>query len=299
MKDKKIKILLFISSQSTPRIYLALLKKYLQEKMPNVIINYFISSHDEKNYTLKKSVYTELEKLKKDVDIFIGLDGYLPNGLLKYVKGKNYLVYLPEVGHPSNISDYVKGYENLIVFDEKEKDFFERKCRKKDIEVVWKEKDPFGCELKNSEEIENARKELEGKFPQIVGKRILSITIRGTCQRQYVNKFKNINLKQILKKLPDDVVLMTNCPEIEFASLALPRKYVEKYIMFRQKDMLNVLMVSEWNYTNIGLAEKTAAKIKRIFYSGNNFEKIEEKECIKLWANCDGILKGFNDLYNS
>ena len=143
MKNKKLKILLFISSKTTPRIYLALLKKYLQEKMPDAIINYFISSHDENNYTLRKSVYAETEKLKKDVDIFIGLDGYLPKSLLKNVKGEKYLIYLPEVGYPSNVAAYIKGYDNLIVFYKKDKEFFEKKCKKENIEVRWEEEDPF------------------------------------------------------------------------------------------------------------------------------------------------------------
>ena len=108
-------ILLLISSKRTPRIYLVILKRYLQKVAPDATINYFISAHDDSNVTVQKSIYTESEKFKKDVDILIGLDGYLPKDLLKHVKGKKYLLNLPDVGGNVDIEPYVAGYDLSLI----------------------------------------------------------------------------------------------------------------------------------------------------------------------------------------
>lgn len=293
MENKKIKILLFISSKTTPRIYLVLLKRFLQRKMPEAIINYFISSHDANNLTEKKSVYTESEKLKKDVDIFIGLDGNLPKNLLKSVKGEKYLIYLPEVGKISDIDAYMEGYDCLVTFEDEHLSYLERRCKKKGIKLLAGKEDPFKQELRNVEERENSKNELIIKHPQIKDKRILAITTRGECKRKYIERYKNINLRKILKNLPEDVVLMTNCPQLELAGESLPQNYTEKFIIFGQREMLDVLLVADWNYTNIGIAEKGTAKIRKIVYSNNGFEKEQKETCIKLWKQEESMLSEF------
>lgn len=293
MENKKINILLFISSKTTPRIYLVLLKRFLQRKMPEAIINYFISSHDANNLTEKKSVYTESEKLKKDVDILIGLDGNLPKNLLKSVRGEKYLIYLPEVGKVSDIDTYMEGYDYLVAFEDEHLSYLKKKCKKKDVKLLAGKEDPFKQELRNAEERENSRNELIVKHPQIRGKRILAITTRGECRRKYIERYKNINIKRILKNLPEDVVLMTNCPQLELAGTSLPQNYTERFIMFGQREMIDVLLVADWNYTNIGLAEKGKAKIRKIVYSNNGFEKEKRATCIKLWEQEESMLSEF------
>lgn len=291
MKSRKIKILILISSVTTSRMYLILLKKYLQKKFPESVINYFISQHDVENTHVRQSVYAESEKLKKDVDILIGLDGYLPKDLLKYVKGEKYLIHLPEIGYPTNMTSYVNGYDHVVVFGKEYFSFFKKKCQSRNIEVLLGEEDFLKSEMSSVEEKEQARKELIYKHPQIAGKRIISITTRGVCKKKYIEKYKNINLRKILKQLPEDIVLMSNCAQIELASATLPQKYADRYISFGQRELLDVLRVSEWNYTNIGLSEKTSAKIRKIAYSDNEFEK--GKNCIKLWKQEENFLTEF------
>lgn len=292
MNSKK-NILLLISSKSTPRIYLILLKQYLQRTIPDATINYFISAHDDSNETVRKSVYAESEKLKKDVDVLIGLDGYLPKNLLKHVKGKKYLLNLPDVGEPTHMETYFAGYDYLVVFDKDSVEKFKKKCKKKGVEILLGKDDPFKLELSNLKEKERARKDLIMRYPQISGKRILAITTRGFCNKKYIEKYKGMNLRKILKELPEDVILMSNCPQLELAAASLPQKYSEKYIVFGQRELIDVLMNANWNYTNIGLSKKTDAEIRKIAYSGNAFEKEKNDQCIKLWACEESILREF------
>lgn len=298
MKNKKLKILLFISSNSTPRIYLVLLKRFIQRRIPEAVVNYFISSHDDSNSTARKSVYAEREKLKKDVDVLIGLDGYLPKDLLEYAKGEKYLLHLPEVGQPLNIGKYIVGYDYLVVFSESDRALFEKKCNRKGVKVVMGKEDPFRSELQSMEKVEEAKKELLKKHPQTKGKKILAITTRGKCDKRYIDKYKSMNLKGILRKLPEDVVLMTNCAQLELAASMLPQKYSEKFIVFGQREMIDVLLCAKWNYTNIGITEKSMAKMKKICYSNNEFEKDRKEEGIKLWKQNENILAIFDKKEN-
>ena len=104
---------------------------------------------------------------------------------------------------------------------------------------------------------------------------------------------ENLNIKKILKQLPDDVVLMSNCPQIELAASALPQKYCDKFIVFGQRELVEVLMSSNWNYSNMGLSEKIACKSKTIFYSNNKLEKSKGKQCVKIWDCQESILEEF------
>ena len=293
MKSGKLNLLILISSEETSRIYLVLLKRFLQKKMPEAIINYFISQHDVNNSTVKKSVYAESEKLNKDVDILLGLDGYLPKDLLKCVKGEKYLLNLPEIGMTSNVKSYTAGYDYLVVFEKELLHSYKKKGYEKDIRILEGKEDPFYKELNDRENKILAQKKLLDRYPQIKGKRVLSIVTRGKCDKRYINKYKNLNIKKLLNQLPDDVVLMSNCPQIELATSALSQKYCDKFIIFGQRELVEVLMISNWNYSNMGLSEKIACKSKMIVYSNNEFEKRNGKQCIKLW-NCKGsILEEF------
>ncbi len=293
MKNGKLNLLILISSEETSRIYLVLLKRYLQKKLPEATINYFISQHDVTNSTVKKSVYAESEKLNKGVDVLLGLDGYLPEDLLKCVKGEKYLLNLPETGMTSNVESYTVGYDYLVVFEKDLLHFYQKKCNGKGIKVLDGNEDPFYKELNDNENRILAKRKLLKRYPQIEGKRVLSIVTRGKCDKRYINKYKNLNMKKLLKQLPDDVVLMSNCPQIELAASALPQKYCDKFIVFGQRELVEVLMISNWNYSNIGLSEKMACKSKMIVYSNNKLEKNKGKECIKLWDCKESILEEF------
>ena len=293
MKNGKLNLLILISSEETSRIYLVLLKRYLQKKMPEATINYFISQHDVKNSTVKKSVYAESEKLNRDVDILLGLDGYLPEDLLKCVKGEKYLLNLPETGMISNVQSYILGYDYLVVFEKELSYFYQKRCREKGIKVLEGNEDPFYEELNDNENRILAKRKLLERYPQIEGKRVLSIVTRGKCHKKYINKYKNLNIKKILKQLPDNVVLMSNCPQIELAASALPQKYCDKFIVFGQRELVEVLMSSNWNYSNMGLSEKIACKSKTIFYSNNKLEKSKGKQCVKIWDCQESILEEF------
>lgn len=293
MKNGKLNLLILISSEETSRIYLVLLKRYLQKKLPEATINYFISQHDVTNSTVKKSVYAESEKLNKDVDVLLGLDGYLPEDLLKCVKGEKYLLNLPETGMTSNVESYTVGYDYLVVFEKDLLHFYQKKCNEKGIKVLDGNEDPFYKELNDNENRILAKRKLLKRYPQIEGKRVLSIVTRGKCDKRYINKYKNLNMKKLLKQLPDDVVLMSNCPQIELAASALPQKYCDKFIVFGQRELVEVLMISNWNYSNMGVSEKMACKSKMIVYSNNKLEKNKGKECIKLWDCKESILEEF------
>ena len=99
MKNSKKSITLLISSEKTTRVYLNVLKMYLQKEMPDIHIDYFISQHDKENLVVRKTSVVESEYLKFKSGILISLDGDIPSQMLQNFDGPKILVYLSENGY--------------------------------------------------------------------------------------------------------------------------------------------------------------------------------------------------------
>ena len=285
MRNRKLKIILLISSQKTSRIYLNVLKEYLQEEMPEVELSYFISQHDSESAPNRQSSVIESQCLDDENSILLSLDGNVPPSILDNIAGKKVLIYLPEVGCPRDKRTYLQGYDYLITFNEHMDNYFKEECKRQGIILVSGLYSVFDQELCREKHITMAKEELYMKFPQIRGKRILSVIARGTCMRHYLEKYKMIDIKSILYQLPEDVIFMTNCRQIQLASSRLSYKYTDKYVGFDQRDLMNMIYASEWIFSNMAITESSRAVQRPLLYNGNEYEKETQKqrkeECLK------------------
>lgn len=285
MRNKELKIILLISSQKTSRIYLNVLKDYLQEEMPEADLIYFISQHDSESAPNRQSSIIESQCLDDENCIFLSLDGNVPSSILNNIAGKKVLVYLPEVGCPRDKKTYLQGYDYLITFNEHMDNYFREECKRQGIVLVSGLCSVFDRELCREKHITIAKEELYMKFPQTRGKRILSVITRGTCMRHYLEKYKTIDIKSLLYQLPEDVIFMTNCRQIQLASSRLSYKYTDKYVGFDQNDLMNVIYASEWIFSNMAITESSRALQRPLLYNGSEYEKEMQKqrkeECIK------------------
>lgn len=273
MEKRSKHMLIFTSSHKTPRIYLNLLKDYLQKQMPDAVIDYFISQHDNENINLQHSSVIESRQIEKSTDILIGLDGELPRDMLKEIKAKKVLIYLPEIGKPHNKKRYFSGYDYIVSFDEEYDSMFRPFAKRGNITILDGVRDIFKSEIQNAKNVEFAKNNLYRQYPQIIGKKIVSIVSRGICDSKYLERYKKIDIRGLLKGLPDDVVLMTNCRQIQLAGASLPYKYINKFVAFGQNNLLDVLAASKWIFSNMGISQKTGAKQGILLYNGNDFEK--------------------------
>lgn len=284
MKNSKKSITLLISSEKTTRAYLNVLKMYLQKEMPDIHIDYFISQHDKENLVVRKTSVVESEYLKFKSGILISLDGDVPPQMLQNFDGPKILVYLSENGYPSNRKKYLQGYDYLITFDENIDKYFSPVCVKEKVKILRDIKDVFSEELADKDNRKSALIELQKKFPQLTGKRIFSLITRGTCKRQHLEKYKSVELRKLLKELPQDVIFATNCPQLQAASAGLPYKYGEKMVAFNQNDMINMFYASDWIISNMAITEQCEAVQKPLLYSGNDYEinaiKQRKAECL-------------------
>ena len=285
MRSGKLKIILMISSQRTSRIYLNILEAYLQEEMPDVDLSFFISQHDSDSVPQRRSSVIESHYVGDRNSIFLGLDGNVPSSIMDSIMGKKILIYLPEVGLPRDKRNYLQGYDYLITFNEHIDNYFQDECKRQNITILSGINSVFDEELHRENSVAIAKKDLCMKFPQINGKRILSIITRGTCMHQYLEKYKTIDIKNIVCQLPDDVIFMTNCRQIQLASSRLPYKYTNRYIGFGQSDLVNVVYASEWVVSNMAITESSRAVQWLLLYNGNEYEKEAQKqrreECLK------------------
>ena len=283
--NKNKSITLMIPSEKITRTYLNVLTRYLQRTMPNIPINYFVSQHDKENSVVCRTAIAESEYLKRKTGIFLGLDGDIPIKIIENFNGPKVLIYLSEIGYPVNKKKYLRGYDYFVAFDECLDNYFYDACAHENIRILSAVKDAFKEELSDQTSKSNALKELEEKYPQLIGKKIFSIITKGVCKKSYLKKYKSVEIKKILKELPDEIVLATNCPQLQSSSAGLPYKYTDKIVLFNQNDMNNMLYVSEWIISNMAITEKCNAVQRPLMYSGNSYEanavKFRMSECMR------------------
>lgn len=268
-----MKILVSISSQRTSRLYLILLKDYLQRMLPDAEIDYFISQHDDENINIKKSAIIESNAIKKDLDLLISLDGNLEQKMFSDLTCPRVLYYTLENGNPRNKRRFVSGFDYLITGSRFWDAEFKKSCAEGKVNLLCGCNDVFRQELQNEERIQKSKIKLYKMYPQLSGKRILSIITSGTCKKKYSERYKKLNIKGLIKSLPDDVVLMTNCLELRVATDGLTSRYVEKFIGFTYRDLLDVAVCSKWIISNMALMWDCAAEKRALIYALNDFEK--------------------------
>lgn len=265
-------ITLLISSKTT-RIYLNILSKYLQEAIPGAEITYFVSQHDSENMVTRQTAVVESINLKDKTGILISMDGNVPVKILKNFAGPKILIYLSEVGVPHNKRKYIQGYDYFVPFGkELEKDFLAI-CKSQNVKIVSGIKNIFAKVMREKENIIYAKLEICKKYPQLQGKKIVSIITRGKCKRQYLKQYEKLNLRKMLKTLPDDTVLATNCNEIYRHSSGLPFKYTEKLLIFSQNDIISMIIASDWIISNMAITENSIAIQYPLLYSDNEYEQ--------------------------
>ena len=278
-------IIILISSQRTSRIYLNILKDYLQKEFPDAHLSFFISQHDSENSTKRSSSIVESKYIINEDDILLGMDGYVPAEILNNINAKKALLYISEEGMPKDKHNYLNGYDYLLVSEKMVIKCFESECAKRNITLISMTESVFDEELCDKENVKKAQGELYKKYPQIKGKKIFSIITRGTCLHHYLEKYKTTDIKSILRKLPENVVFMTNCRQIQLSASRLPYKYTDKYVAFGQNDLKNVIYASDWTISNMAITEHGRSIQLPLLYSGNQYEKqvsVQRKtECIK------------------
>lgn len=278
-------IILLISSQRTSRIYLNILKNYLQKEFPDAHLSYFISQHDSENTTKRTSSIIESKYMTNKENILLSLDGFIPNEMLSNITAKKALLYLSEEGMPKDKHNYLKGYDYFLASEKEVVKYFEDECAKRNITLIPMTESAFDNEICDEGNVKKAQDELYKKYPQIEGKKIFSFITRGTCLHHYLEKYKTVDIKSILQQLPENVIFMTNCRQIQLSASRLPYKYTDKYIAFGQNDLKNVICASDWIISNMAITEHGRSAQVPLLYNGNQYEKqvsVRRKaECIK------------------
>ena len=146
-------IIILISSQRTSRIYLNILKDYLQKEFPDAHLSFFISQHDSENSTKRSSSIVESKYIINEDDILLGMDGYVPAEILNNINAKKALLYISEEGMPKDKHNYLNGYDYLLVSEKMVIKCFESECAKRNITLISMTESVFDEELCDKENV--------------------------------------------------------------------------------------------------------------------------------------------------
>lgn len=273
MKNGKMHIVIFISAQNTPRVYLNLLKEYLQEHMAKDEISYMISQYDDTSFIKRMDARLEIDNIQETADLLISFEGYVGKKLFSQIKAKKMLIYVPEMGKPVRKTAYLAGYDYLLLKDTELIKSLSNAAFKQNVKIISNCEDIFSNELCAPDKVRYSREILLTKYPQIDGKRIISFLTKGICGKKYIRGFEEVDYKDVLKKLPDDVILITNCRCLLKAGEQMRYEYINKFVFVEQCDLINILRTSDWILSNIGIMMKCSGAKYAIWFNNNKFEK--------------------------
>lgn len=295
MNNKIETILLSISDKATPRSYLILFKDYLQRNWPEIRVNYFISQHDNDNVNLRQASVLESGYAARGADLIIAFDGYMSKDMYEGCSCPKVLLHLPEEGIPRNMSDYLSGFDYLVLDRPGLRPFFQEKAARAKVTVLDSLRSIIGEELKSVSREARARERLYREYPHLRGKRIFSCAVQGICRKQLINKYTQFPLKEFLKQLPEDVVFMTDCDQIKVASEMISCRYSEKFIFFEDEKTEDVLLISDWIVSNLSVASYLEKPKLYLEYSDSRFERMIRKidgDCMVLGDGLKGKMLG-------
>lgn len=265
------KIFILISKKNTPRIYVQLLKEYLQNFFSDYELGFFISRYDDENHEIRAASYMELETFAKNYDFLISLEGYLDSSVLNKLTCKKILVFIEDKGLINEKEKYVDGFDCLYTGSESWDKYFEKICELKGIKQI-KSENCFNKILSDKEKKKQARFNLCKRYPQIFDKNIFSIIVFGKKDKR-VN-IQQINIKKILDNIPINSIIITNCRELMEISTQIESKYIDKLIIINERDLLDTCIASDKIISNMGVISDSNCANGVLKYGMNPFERM-------------------------
>ena len=304
MKSTKVA---FVSSKSrglSPD--LRAVKDYLFENLESVSFSYFTGNENSKNKYVKQGVKNANKEFCKNIENAICIDGSLPAKLVPAAeKGKRILISTPYDYQFKAMNGVLKGenkkkntfsnFTNVIVGSPFGRDLFEKCYKIPKGEIIDKVCCPLAWKLNSEEQQKNMREKFQNYFPDIEGKKILSILFTGSLDTEE-NPFENFDWKALIKSLGDQWFIFTNNEDFIENAIRLGAKYRKSFGYVNQMlDSRELMYFSDCIVTNSGMyASYFSSRKKPVYcmkYNDNEFEKYMRNNYSGLFINdLNGII---------
>ena len=272
-------------------------KQYLESNLANPVFRYLAVNENSKNRWLKKGSKNAKKEYAKTVRNALCVDASLPVKMNKDEEAKHVLISVPydyqfkamnkADSHSVKKKKTYNSFTHVITTSPFAKDLFEKCYETKAIKIdgvctpmVWS--------MNDDKEVAKKRRLYEKFFPQIKGKKIMSILLAGEPEDEEKNPYEKLDLKAFLDSLDDEWFVFTNKEYILEKAIELDASYKNKFGFAKKMlDSRELLYFSDCVVTNSGMyASYFASKKKPIFclrFLDNGFEKYMKKNYPSLY----------------
>lgn len=150
-------------------------------------------------------------------------------------------------------------------------DIAQKACIAENVEYCCDAKIPFAESLCNANDKQTIRKRAEKIFPQIAGKKVVSVLTTGDKQKGTGTKFFDLDVLKLCRELPDDWIIVTNNTLISDMTARLDMSFANKFVSVSASSMLfaDILYFSEIVLTDSPAYSCAFASTKKPFYFVN------------------------------
>lgn len=127
--------------------------------------------------------------------------------------------------------------------------FVKERCKLPYLKEVIEAELPLASDLKNTEKVEECRKDLEQRYPQLIGKKVFGVYTQGKEEVSLNEELLTTDIQQVLANLPEDWCIVTNNSTICRRLDSVMAPYGDKILV-----LSNVAMSSIIPYISNGFA---------------------------------------------
>lgn len=267
---------------------LKIVKDYLFNHLENVSFRYFTRNENAKNRYAKRGIKNANKEFCKNIQNVICIDGSLPTKLVAEAKqGNRIFISAPYDYQFKAMNEVLKGtikkrntYKNfthLIAGSPFGKDLIKKCYKIPEGKIIDNVCCPVAWNLNQKEQQTAMREKFRNYFPDMKGKKILSILLTGK-QNTKKNPYETYNWKALIHSLGEEWFVFTNNEGFIENTIQLSEKYRKSFGYVNQMlDARELLYFSDCIVTNSGLYASYFSSRKKPVYcvkhSNNEFEK--------------------------
>lgn len=307
------KTITFLSSRSrgmSPD--LKLVKSSLSAISDSVVFRYYVNNEVSANYMVKQGVQYAKNRFCQDLSHIICIDGSLPAKLETSDAANHRLLIaapydyqfknalsLNAAEKPAPLKTF-RQFTHILPGSPFTRELLQNAYALDGAQLLDQVCTPLAWDINQADSIQTVRDAFLPYFPQMRGKKILSILTAGKPDKDAPHPFEQFDLKKLVKALGEDWFLFTNNPELMECAASMSAAYSRSFgYVDHVQPSWHLLYLSDTLITNHSMLASCFASRRRpvycLQYKENAFETYVRQTYPELMVTAETIFTK-NDL---
>lgn len=286
---------------------LQLLYQQLSEKCEDAALEAYRTDKTKVSFLAREGMGREEAQLFTDGETLISAEGMAGISLLKKKHtGKRILIGTPapqlfnaqnalDRKRPTNIAHFYDGFTHVLPGSPFVRNLLKKTCHLRSVQVLDEVCTPLGYWMGQPQRAQSVKRDLEGLYPWLQGKRILAILGSGQPDKR-VAFLERVSLQTMLDSLPEGWAIVTNVEAFLKRAASLPPSCQEKLAYVnRCQETYKTAAMADVLVTGHGIwACAFAASRKPVFalaYGNTGFEQYMHRHYPDLYLSKEADLE--------